>query len=89
MPGKTDITFVGIILISKRIKSFIMKNKLFTVLLAFGLMGTTVGFAQNMETKDTKSNKKERKAIKKEDKGKHHKALKKQVKAEKKEEVGR
>ena len=59
-----------------------MKTKIFALLLAVGLLGTSVAFAQD------KSDKKERKAVKKEMKGKHHKAAKKAVKSEKKEEVG-
>lgn len=63
-----------------------MKKKLFIALLAFGLLGSGVSYAQNM---DTKANKKDRKAVKKMDKGKPHKAAKKEVKSEKKEDTGK
>lgn len=63
-----------------------MKNKILLALLALTLTG---GIATTTYAQDTKSNKKERKAMKKADKGKEHKALKKEKKAEDKAETGR
>jgi hypothetical protein len=63
-----------------------MKKKLFTLLFAAGLLCSFGAFAQDQ---DTKTNKKERKVVKKEMKGKHHKAMKKAVKAEKKDDMGK
>jgi hypothetical protein len=63
-----------------------MKNKLFALLITAGLLGSSAAFAQD-ETH--KTDKKERKVVKKEMKGKPHKAMKKAVKAEKKDDMGK
>lgn len=63
-----------------------MKNKLFAALLAAAFMCGTAAYAQEAEPK---TGKKERKAVKKEMKGKHHKAVKKAVKSEKKDDMGK
>lgn len=63
-----------------------MKNKLFAVMLAAALVGSTVTYAQEPEQKTAK---KERKMVKKEVKGKPHKAMKKAVKAEKKDDMAK
>lgn len=63
-----------------------MKKKIMLAALALTLMG---GVATTSYAQDTKSNKKERKAMKKADKGKVHKALKKDKKSDDKAELGR
>jgi hypothetical protein len=58
-----------------------MKKIIFAVICSLCILGSSVSYSQD----SSKSVKKDAKAMKKEDKGKHHKAMKKTAKMEKKE----
>lgn len=62
-----------------------MKRKLFAVMLAAALMGSTLSYGQEPAPK---TDKKENKMMKKASKGKGHKMMKKAVKADKKDNKG-
>jgi len=57
-----------------------MKKLLFALFLGAGVLGSSVAFSQD----STRTAKKETKAMKKDMKGKHHKAMKKTYKMDKK-----
>ncbi len=59
-----------------------MKKFILAMMLGAGILGCSVSFAQD----STKADKKLNKVIKKENKGKHHKAMKKAYKMVKKDE---
>lgn len=62
-----------------------MKKIIFAVICSICILGSSVGYTQD----SSKSVKKGTKAMKKEDKGKHHKAVKKAGKMEEKEAKGK
>ena len=65
-----------------RLKNLDMKKFIFALMMVSGALGYSVSYAQD----STKADKKLRKVIKKENKGKHNKAMKKAYKMVKKDE---